>query len=135
MQNSEHNTFLSKEIFSSLDPPQKIKISESQISYQKKFGSFVIHGLENIQLPTIVEVNNLNLIIQEWMYTIPDYQNNKLSTAVQQITDTTVEVQFWTSNLVIEQKWIRNAIPHIARVLRVYSTYHNYCKQGCFQSN
>lgn len=119
-RNSQHNTFLSKEFFSTLEPPEKIKINESQISYQKKYGSLIIQGIENIYLPTIVEVDNINLNIQEWMHTIPDYQHNKLFTLVQQISHTTIEVQFRTSNLVIAQKWTRNAISHIARVLRPY---------------
>jgi hypothetical protein len=71
-------------------------------------------------LPTIVESNNINYNIKDWIYTIPDYQHNILSSSAQHITNNTVEVQFKTSNLDTAQKSVRNAIPHIARVLEPF---------------
>jgi hypothetical protein len=52
-----------------------------------------------------------------WLLTISDYHNKQLFTQVNEINESTLEVQCLNSNFAIAMKWARAHISHIRRIL------------------
>jgi hypothetical protein len=124
LQKTRFPNLISRDYFNTLQDHEKARIIESQITYQQTYRTLLIKGLKNIDIPTkITDSKNINLSIKEWILQVPDFQQKNLFLNAIEVNDSDVEVQFATNNLAIAQKWTRNSLIHIARVL----SPHSYC--------
>jgi hypothetical protein len=109
--------FIPKEYFNTLEPTNKTRFIKTQYDYQRKHGTLLVRGIKSIDLPTKITENNIQLSIHEWLLTIPDLQQCPLFNKIKEVNENEIEVQFLVNNLTLAQKWTRNAIVHISRVL------------------
>jgi hypothetical protein len=87
----------------------------------------MLTGFLNYDMNTIImDEDQVPLTVQEWLLTIPDYRQFKLFTAVQEISDTTLEIQTLNSNFSIAMKWFRHYKTHISQVLYTTDIEHTF---------
>jgi hypothetical protein len=84
-----------------LTPQEKSKYITSQSNYQKKYRTILVSGIKSISIPTTVTDKNEKLSIQEWLLTVPDYQQRSLFTKVQFVNENEIELQCLATNKAI----------------------------------
>jgi hypothetical protein len=77
----------------------------------------LVSGIRSLDIPTTVTNRNEVLSVQEWLNTIPDFQQRSLFLNIQPVNTNEIDLQCLTTNLSIAKKWARNARVHISRIL------------------
>jgi DNA repair exonuclease SbcCD ATPase subunit len=78
----------------------------------------IIKGIRNAHLPTTVLNANIPLSITEWIAKVPDYQHRTMFLQITEVNNDELELRCLETNLHIAKKWARNALHHIAKVLK-----------------
>jgi hypothetical protein len=125
-QNRKSMTFISKNLFNSLETIDKLQYVESQIQYTKTHRSIIFRNIKETHVPTnhYKPDNTTPMLLTEWITQIQDYQGRSLYMQVFPPVNNLVEAHILTSNVSLAYEWERDCISHIAKVIDI-ATYQN----------